>query len=615
MQIEGSTTTTVNVTNNEFAGNQALIAGGVLSQGYSSGIHLMNFLATGSVVNIRNNNINGFVFGVHGEGVVSGTEIHVNFNNLTGNSNEAVLNVPPFIANPDVIGVGQPPFAPPVQPPPDVFDLQDNWWDALTPAAIAALISGNPTPTAWLTSGIDTNPFLTGFQPDLDLVAFSTGAVNQAPVLAPIGDQSIFRNSGSLSLTLTASEVNSVGGMVSNPPPLTYNAFLATAMAFQLDQQLQLNLDAGGVYTNCFRAGEKWLRGLNNQFGNPWYYILPGGQLYAWDGSHRASGMQVGTLTPTYNAHPNLLYQAATPVPVGLQVSGNALAINPGTFAGTFEIVIQASDGNLTSTKSLTVTVINRAPQITPTAPQTLAAGQNQLVIPIIATDPDNDPLSSTAVAGNAGVILKQTYQLVFAGSLYSNYGGAHEEWLQGAVNSYGNTWYFIKPSGQFFAWDGTILKATGTLLDTVDPVYYVRPDLIYNGQPQSLPYALSQSLNLRFTGNYYQNYGKAGEKWLTGNVNQYGNSWYFLLPGGQLYAWNGARNQAAGTLIASLDVSLYNQPQLLYAAQSNAVTVTMAGNNLTISRAAGFTGNIDVAVFVSDGFATVTDHFRVSLL
>ncbi len=165
LKIEGATTATINVANNQLDGDLNYTSGIM----FTTGIYLANTLPASAVINIHNNFLNGFGYGVFADSLLSGTEVHVNFNDLTGNTVLAVINRPetfiiPFHI-PQVIYVGEPP--PPVQPPPDIFDLQDNWWGVTTAAAIGALIGGNPTPTGWLISGLDTEPNVTGFHPDL----------------------------------------------------------------------------------------------------------------------------------------------------------------------------------------------------------------------------------------------------------------------------------------------------------------------------------------------------------------------------------------------------------------------------------------------------------------
>lgn len=79
--------------------------------------------------------------------------------------------------------------------------------------------------------------------------------------------------------------------------------------------------------------------------------------------------------------------------------------------------------------------------------------------------------------------------------------------------------------------------------------------------------YSLDSSLGLKFTGNYHENYGGRGERWLGAT----GAQWYYVTPIGDLYKWNGTAASTSvlvkGTLVASLGMSYYNDPTLIWAA------------------------------------------------
>ncbi|MEZ6032439.1 MAG: DNRLRE domain-containing protein [Planctomycetaceae bacterium] len=104
--------------------------------------------------------------------------------------------------------------------------------------------------------------------------------------------------------------------------------------------------------------------------------------------------------------------------------------------------------------------------------------------------------------------------------------------------------------------------------------------------------YALDSSLDLRFTGRYFENDGGRGERWLWAA----GGQWYFVTPIGDLYKWDGvpaaAGRPAGGTIVATPGAAYYNDPSLIWA----------AGNpNLTVSAGtvvyAGEIGNFQPAV------------------
>ncbi|MEZ6123570.1 MAG: hypothetical protein R3C49_10380 [Planctomycetaceae bacterium] len=71
--------------------------------------------------------------------------------------------------------------------------------------------------------------------------------------------------------------------------------------------------------------------------------------------------------------------------------------------------------------------------------------------------------------------------------------------------------------------------------------------------------YDLDHRLQLKTSGAMFENWGGLGEKWLQGS-----DGWYFITPDGSLYLWDGGTG-ANGTLIATLDVSFFDNPTALY--------------------------------------------------
>jgi len=110
------------------------------------------------------------------------------------------------------------------------------------------------------------------------------------------------------------------------------------------------------------------------------------------------------------------------------------------------------------------------------------------------------------------------------------------------------------------------------------------------------IAYSIDTTFGLRFTGNYFENYGGRGERWLRGTREDPGSKWYYITPAGDLYKWNGvaASNTALveGTIIGSLGMAYYNDPSLIWNAANPTITVT-AG---TVVRGGDF-GNFQPAM------------------
>ncbi len=179
--------------------------------------------------------------------------------------------------------------------------------------------------------------------------------------------------------------------------------------------------------------------------------------------------------------------------------------------------------------------------------------------------------------------------------------------WFRGLSKA----WYFIKANGQFFVWDGKSNLATSTLLYTVDPLFWDKPNLMIAGQPQDLAFTVKQTFGLSLQGGLHQNYGGQNEKWVFGTVD---NNWYFIKPDGTFYRWDGQTNQATGTLLATFSPSYWTTPTRLYQAAPNQIGVGVSGSQLTISNQANFIGTFWVLVSASDGKQSSLDIFNVNV-
>jgi hypothetical protein len=113
-----------------------------------------------------------------------------------------------------------------------------------------------------------------------------------------------------------------------------------------------------------------------------------------------------------------------------------------------------------------------------------------------------------------------------------------------------------------------------------------------------------------------FENYRGQNEKYLYSAPS---HQWYFVLPNGEFYRWKGSI--AGSELLAELSTDVWTNPELLYHA-STAQQITAAadvvfnqGNGqLTIDPDAGYDGEVDFAVEVSDGISTTRKIFSVAL-
>ena len=104
---------------------------------------------------------------------------------------------------------------------------------------------------------------------------------NAPPTLAPISDRVVDEG---------VDVIVELGGSDSAGHPLTYSA-TAVPLPYWLKQQYGLYEDPSGYNTNARGSGEEYLRGTvsassyNTGGQDPWYYLLPDGDLHELDPS------------------------------------------------------------------------------------------------------------------------------------------------------------------------------------------------------------------------------------------------------------------------------------------------------------------------------------------
>jgi subtilisin family serine protease len=148
---------------------------------------------------------------------------------------------------------------------------------------------------------------------------------------------------------------------------------------------------------------------------------------------------------------------------------------------------------------------------------------------------------------------------------------------------------------------------------------------LTYSAQAESLPYWLKQTYGIYEDPNgYYTNYRGQQEKYLRGtssasNYSDPTGYWYYILPNGDLYEFTPPYTNLAltGALVAHLGSAVYNDPSLLWNASNSAVpaTLSVTNNVLTITPNAGYTGTFGVVATDSNGQASASQSFRVTVV
>jgi hypothetical protein len=484
-------------------------------------------------------------------------------------------------------------------------------------------IKDNNTGTTVIPTG------LTFRQLNLKAAVDAVASLAGPPVLAPIANQSITPQ-GSVTVPLSASDPTKA------PFTLTAQIVNLPALAYQLDQQLGLST-TGNYYLNQRGYNEKWLLDRNRN----WYFILPNGEFRRFTGVMSTSMLAVnllGTFDATYYADPRKLwYTAYAPFqPIRLSVVGSQLTVRStsATWTGTAPILVTASNGAYAATQTFTVTVaqvssLSAPPAIAPLANLTVPHSRNPVVVPLSATDPAGRSITFSAQVAPIGgqlppisaTVVGNQVTLSPAPSFVGTYTVivTAKDGQMSATASFTVTVTNAPPQLAAIA-DQTV--STGQTMLQV-PLSASDPDgdaLTFTATvltPSAALYQLEQQIKARpYSGqNYYTNTWGYNEKWL---MSPDGN-WYALLPGGKLYRWAGSMPATlqAANLVAALDPIVYTYPQLLWNAQppiAPAFTVPVVGDTLTVQRPANLTGVFQVQVTASDGAATSTQTFWLTL-
>ncbi len=319
-----------------------------------------------------------------------------------------------------------------------------------------------------------------------------------------------------------------------------------------------------------------------------------------------------------------------------LSLVGNVLTIDPvDGFAGQLQVNVTVDDGAATVGETFRVSVTNAAPELEPIGDRTMSHLEDTITVRLAATDVDGDPLTYTAQL----VVIDPLVDLAFdldrqlglssEADEYENVRGLGEKYLQDEAGA----WYYILPNGELYRWGGSV--ESSTLVATLDAAYHADPRLLYEAQsPMSMAVSpsgagdatLSLTGNLLtidpvdgFTGDFHvyvtvgDGIATAGETFMVSVVNSapvLGSIGERTMP----------HTQDTMTIILAAEDE--DGDQLAYtaelvAADSDNVTLSLAGNVLSIDPRDGFAGEFQVRVTVSDGLVenTVGETFRVSVV
>ncbi len=360
----------------------------------------------------------------------------------------------------------------------------------------------------------------------------------------------------------------------------------------KIDSTLGLYMAPSGFYQGSGSSNYKWLRSsVPNQHGNTWYFIRTTGDVVAWNGARladgrvAASGTVVYRLEPDVFVHPATLYDASeanldladTTVAQNLDQSLGLFVGTNGFTNGTYGTKHKWLQGKTNSLGSNWY-FINQDGDL-------FAWKVNQKILlhdfePQLFLDPQLlYEASSTTLETLDKSKAQQADQTLglFVDSLgyYPAVQNTNAKWLRGQPNDFKNYWYFIRENGELVAWNGTKSGgkkvSSGSVLFQFSPQVFLDPQLVFKAAQSTLP--AGQALEARQlqatlalfvdAKGLFTNVQSPSEKWLRGQTNQHGTTWYFVRANGELVAWNkktdvSGRKIASGTVLTQFDVQVF---------------------------------------------------------
>ena len=335
-------------------------------------------------------------------------------------------------------------------------------------------------------------------------------------------------------------KIASLGQSVHSDPALLYRAYVsAYEEAGRLDHTLGLSVN-GSLFENDRGQSERWLYSDSGK----WHYILPNGEFYEWIPGAGLNGTLLATLTPAHYDAPFALANAEV-------------------FYLDTEYELHLNGSYYTNDRGQNEKWIRGAYEwyyILPNGEFYQWLGGAGLVGTLIATlDPDfhthPERLHDEAAGAHLDSLLG--LQLNHNGRDFLNAEGLGEKWLKDRAGN----WFFVKPNGQIARWEA---GSDDELFARVEQRQFDDLHQLYRAAAEEI----DRDLNLRFYGSDLQNALGGSEKWMQGH----GSQWYYILPNGDIYLWDGIQGQLSGTIVAQVPTSYYDDTSKLYDAHASVV-------------------------------------------
>jgi hypothetical protein len=438
--------------------------------------------------------------------------------------------------------------------------------------------------------------------------------------------------------------------------------------AYNTEQTLALTGPISN-FQNAYGQNEIWFKSANgtNAAHGGYYQLLPDGTLHPWNGvvgtnistESTFDTLGTGTARPdsSYWYNPSLLVNAlpAAGPPSGVNATitsptnaGANVQINGyQSYAGTFGVRVDVTDGSHTITQSflvkvtdtpqtLSLTSLNGTPTTPPVVPTETVVHTNVTGSALFgasdADTPQRTPVpSAQAVTGAYAV--DEALGLITKGDYAPNLFGYNAKWLFSTkgFNSSNLGWYNLFSDGTIRPWSGSSDPATISkqpIVATLDASLWSNPDLLATGDAAQAAWNLVKMIDLTGMGSYTNAYG-FDEKWLqsANGSNAAHGGWYQITPDGVVHQWDGGKDITREPVVGTVNGSYWYNPNLLTslfgapqpAQPPSGITPTVGGTagapTVTLSGSTSFLGTFGISTTFSDGPSSATADFLVQTI
>ncbi|MEZ6142156.1 MAG: hypothetical protein R3B84_16465 [Zavarzinella sp.] len=259
------------------------------------------------------------------------------------------------------------------------------------------------------------------------------------------------------------------------------------------------------------------------------------------------------------------------------------------SFDRTVQVTVLADDGTTTAEKEFTFTVNNTAPSIGAVSNQTLNHNVDSLdlTLPVTDGDPDTALRQIQVQAETYNPLFDLKTELGLVAPYAYNFFGQQEWWFASTngSNSSNGGYYVLSNGNRLFAYDGVSFATTIQQTPVADfnlapynnPTVTNNPAQLFNALPGSpatvyVNRGALYDVKLQFgltAAPYTKNAFGQQEWWFasTNGSNPLGGKLFFLMPTGQLYAWDGFQfntSLARGPIASLVGTGAYEDPSKL---------------------------------------------------